>query len=64
MAKLHAPLDPDCPDVREQHDSWSNDPMMTMSGCFSEFWEDFENSHRADCQRCKEFGVANIDIVD
>jgi hypothetical protein len=25
-------------------------------------WEDFSARHRAECPRCQEYGVANVDV--
>lgn len=62
MAHWHAPLDPDCPKVEEFMQS-ADDPMMQQSGCFGEFLEDFEKKHRSECERCQEYGAANIEAV-
>lgn len=62
MAHWHAPLDPECPEVEKMWESL-NDPIMRMSGCGGEFFEAFERKHRAKCERCQEYGAANIDVV-
>lgn len=55
------PLDPDCPDVIE-YCKMADDPIMQMSGCWGEFYEDFATKHRRECKRCQEFGAANVDV--
>ncbi len=60
--RWHAPLDPDCPDVISYSEQ-ADDPFMQMSGCWGEFWQDFEKRHRAKCERCQQYGVENIDIA-
>lgn len=61
--KLHAPLDPECPEVREREESLAGDVLMEMSGCRDEFDADFERRHRAKCKRCQEYGLENIEVV-
>jgi hypothetical protein len=58
----YAPLDPDCPDNHMQ-EFW-DDPMTAYSGCGDELAEMLEKEHRANCQRCKEYGLENIDIKE
>lgn len=59
----HAPLDPECPAVQQFHETTLNDPMMASTGCADEFLADFEAKHRPSCQRCLEYGVANIEVA-
>ena len=61
--RWHAPVDPNCPAVLAQRAAYRNDPIMQESGCEEEFMEDFETRHRAKCERCKQFGAANIEVV-
>lgn len=56
------PVDPDCPSVIEYHQMTDDDPIMEMSGCASEFQDDFETKHRIQCKRCQEYGAANVDV--
>lgn len=58
----YAPLDPDCPEV-VRRESFYEDPFTVMSGCGDEFREDFERKHRVSCERCQEYGAANIEAV-
>jgi hypothetical protein len=56
----HMPLDPACPDnplpgLRE-------DPMTAYSGCGDEIAADLERKHLAKCERCQEYGAANIEV--
>jgi hypothetical protein len=61
--RWHAPLDPDCPEVRRYREMTDDDPIMEMSGCAGEFYEDFERRHRARCPRCQAYGAENIEIA-
>lgn len=56
------PLDPECPDIISYNLEYG-DPIMNESGCFDEFYATFSGKHRADCKRCQEYGVANIEVV-
>lgn len=62
MYHYHAPLDPECPEVNAFYESL-DDPIMRESGCTGEFIGDFENRHRLECERCKEYGLANLEVV-
>lgn len=55
----HTPLDPDCPDNPMQ--SYHEDPMSDFAP--SECADLVEKHHLKDCQRCQEFGAANIEVV-
>lgn len=59
----HAPLDPECPKVAEYAETLWSDPMTSYGGCGDEIWEAFERKHRAECERCQEFGAANIEVI-
>lgn len=58
----HAPLDPNCPDAPDI-EGFLDDPMTRYSGCADEFVEDFEAKHLAKCERCQEYGAANIEVM-
>lgn len=60
----YAPLDPECPDVIEFHQGHMDDPISQMSGCMGEITGSFEKKHRSICERCQEYGAANIEVVD
>lgn len=62
--QYYAPLDPDCPDVRDFYEGHDNDPISQMCGCMGEITGDFERRHRSACKRCQEYGAANIDVKD
>jgi hypothetical protein len=57
------PLDPACPEwVKELSTLW-DDPMTAYSGVGDEIQDDLEKVHRNKCQRCRDFGVENIEMV-
>jgi hypothetical protein len=63
--KMHAPLDPDCPEARRFVRALLNDPMTKAMGApVDEIIEGFERRHRRRCKRCQEYGVANIEPQD
>lgn len=64
MYQYHAPLDPECPDVKLYYDAHENDPISQMCGCLDEIFGSFESSHRSKCKRCQNYGAANIEVVD
>jgi len=61
--RYHQPLDPDCPAVQQYQENTASDPIMEFSGCADEFFAAFEREHRETCERCREFGVANIEVI-
>lgn len=64
MAQWHAPLDPDCPEVREYSDTLFDDPMTAAMGApVDDIMEGFERKHRKTCKRCQAFGAANIEVL-
>ncbi len=62
MANFYQPLDPECPIVSATFGRWNEDPIMRQSGCMEEFAKDFERKHRRECERCKAYGLANIEV--
>lgn len=64
MFHYHAPLDPECPEVRDFNSSFWDDPMTKECGCADEIFESWEQKHRTKCKRCQEYGCANIEVVD
>lgn len=62
--RYHAPLDPECPDVAAFCEGLDDDPISQTCGCMDEITADFESRHRSHCQRCQEYGAANIEVVD
>jgi hypothetical protein len=62
--RYNAPLDPDCPVVREYEDTLFNDPMTAAYGApTDDIMEAFTRRHRKSCTRCQEFGAANLEVV-
>lgn len=61
--RYHAPLDPECPEVRRYCDALTNDPMTHAMGApVDDIMEAFERRHRRTCTRCQAFGAANIEV--
>jgi hypothetical protein len=61
--QVHAPLDPDCPDNPVDQGFW-DDPITVASGVGDEIAADLEAKHRRTCERCRNFGAANIEVVE
>lgn len=70
--RYHAPLDPGCTEVEHAfqipmtdeetgEEYWIEDPYASM--CGEELYDDFETKHRLKCERCRTFGVENIEVV-
>lgn len=59
----HFPVDPECPEVIRHHQS-DDDPMNALCGCMDEIQDDWDKRHLSQCERCREFGCANIEVVD
>lgn len=65
MYRYHAPCDPTCPRYRRFVDALYNDPLTEAYGApTDEIMEDFEKNHRKKCERCKQYGLENIDVVE
>lgn len=63
--RYHAPLDPECPVVEKYMRELFDDPMTASVGdVVDDIIEHFEIKHRKSCQRCQEFGAANIEIQE
>ena len=61
--RYHAPLDPNCPKVYKFMSELFNDVMTEAMGApTDDICEGFERSHRRHCQRCQEYGAANIEV--
>ena len=57
------PLDPNCPSVRYFNEDMV--PTLQMWGApVEDFRRDFEKSHSAECSRCHEFGLNNVDVTE
>lgn len=62
--RYHAPLDPNCPKVTEFEEALFGDPMTVAMGApTDDIMEGFYRRHRLGCNRCREFGNANIEVV-
>lgn len=63
--RMHAPLDPECPELQRFADALFNDPMTAAMGApVDDIMECFERKHRSTCLRCQEYGAANIEAVE
>lgn len=62
--RWHAPLDPDCPTVRNWREAEANDPISQQCGCMDEITDAWEERHRARCERCQAYGAANVEVTD
>jgi hypothetical protein len=63
MARMHAPLDPECPQVADFMTALFDDPMTEAMGApTDDICEGFARRHRGKCPRCQEYGAANIEI--
>lgn len=66
--RWYAPLDPQCPgaqaEVFGKARRMAQDPLTIHYGVdVSEFSDVWEREHRRKCERCQEYGAANIDII-
>lgn len=65
--RWHTPLDPSCPVVEHafqievEPGVWIDDPMASY--CWDDLWEGFERKHSQTCERCREYGLANIEVI-
>ena len=66
MSRWNYPLDPECPVVARQNEKYAHmeaDPITIHYGVdVGEFREPWENKHRTECNRCQEFGAANVEV--
>ncbi len=60
--RYFAPLDPECPQVELFHEMLQNDPITAHCGCIDDVIEGFETNHRIKCNRCQQYGCANIEV--
>jgi hypothetical protein len=63
MPRLNLPLDPGCPEWEEAMGTLWEDPMTAYSGVGDEVLEGMEKVHRNKCERCREYGAANIEVA-
>jgi hypothetical protein len=63
MAQWHAPCDPECEEYERFINMLYDDPMTKAMGApVDEIVEAYEQRHRALCERCSQYGVANIEV--
>lgn len=61
--RYRAPLDPACPEVARFTESLFGDPMTEAMGApTDDIMEGFARKHRLKCQRCQQYGAANIEV--
>ena len=61
-SSYHAPLDPECPDVRAFHQSTSAGEDARYLWSRPELVENFERRHRAECERCHVYGAVHMEV--
>jgi hypothetical protein len=54
-------LDPDCPEV-ERFLTSLEDPITVEASIGDELTDAWSKVHRNACSRCREYGVANIEV--
>jgi hypothetical protein len=63
MPHYYHPVDPECPPVAAFIASLMNDPMTKAMGApVDEIMADFDRRHRVNCERCQQYGAANIEV--
>ena len=63
--RMHAPLDPDCPEASGFLNALFDDPMTEAMGApTDDIVEGFERKHRRTCERCRAYGAANIEVIE
>jgi hypothetical protein len=60
MLAYYMPLDPECPE--NETAAFYEDPMTVYYGMGDELGPTVEAHHRKKCQRCQEYGLANIEV--
>ena len=64
MMRYNFPVDPDCPAVSKFRTAMLEDPMTHAMGApTDELFELFDRRHRNNCDRCREYGAANVEVV-
>lgn len=62
-ARLVYPLDPECPKVDAFMSALLDDPMTHAMGApVDDISEGFERKHRKTCERCQQYGAANVEV--
>lgn len=62
MPRFHAPVDPDCPVVSKFNEQLNNPEDHIVGAPYDDVVQSFENKHRSSCERCIEYGCANIEV--
>jgi hypothetical protein len=60
--RWYLPVDPECPVVADYTSRLLDDPMSEHAPV-DEILEAFENRHARECERCLEYGLANVEMV-
>lgn len=60
--QVSVPVDPTCPAVMAFIETLWDDPITTEAGVGDEIQADWERKHIAECDRCQEYGAANIEM--
>ncbi|VIO80093.1 hypothetical protein [Bradyrhizobium ivorense] len=61
--RYKAPLDPECPAVIASASALLDDPMTKAMGApTDEIIADYARKHRRECERCHDYGLANIEV--
>lgn len=62
-SQFYAPLDPECPEVKEYSRTLMDDPMTRAMGApVDEILDEWARKHRQECLLCREYGLANIEV--
>jgi hypothetical protein len=66
----HFPVDPDCPEAAKllaAEQEGYDDPMTQYYGasdCIADLYASKKRKHIASCERCREYGCANVEVRD
>ena len=60
---MRTPVDRQCPEVEHFNESVMGNPITVYSGCGDEILEDVERRHLRECERCQDYGAANVEVV-
>jgi hypothetical protein len=64
MPRWYVPFDPDCPEVERFLITLYDDPMTSAMGApTDDITTAFARRHIGSCERCQEYGAANIEVV-
>jgi hypothetical protein len=62
VAQWYMPCDPDCPEYSKYLKDLIEDPMSRHAPV-DEIMENYRKRHMKTCEKCQEYGVANIGIA-